>query len=96
MVKEEKGLLLEFAVQQRSKGRSKWHLGLLSLTKASLLSCGNTADGCVDMFLSLKWFGKKWTGIQVIEILVICFYLVIYHVDSAVSSFLSVCVFSLI
>lgn len=54
MVKEEKGLLLEFAVQQRSKGRNKWHLGLLSLTKASLLSCGNTADGCIDMFLSLK------------------------------------------
>lgn len=51
MVKEEKGLLLEFAVQQRSKGRNKWHLGLLSLTKASLLSCGNTADGCIDVFV---------------------------------------------
>lgn len=59
MVREEKGLLLEFAVQQRSKGRNKWHLGLLSLTKASLLSCGNTADGCIDMFLSLKMVWKE-------------------------------------
>lgn len=49
MVKEEKGLLLEFAVQQRSKGRNK----------ASLLSCGNTADGCIDMFLSLKMVWKE-------------------------------------